>query len=200
MTIMSRINMLLDNMPHFRKAAVLFIALLAPLAARADLLAYGGPPNDYDNFLYENSHAAYLVVWFVVCLLFLLGVFGLSLLERNIKRRLGLKCKPFVSMEYVVLFVLCVAVCGLLGILFEASSISWLSRFVDSPKLRAEYDQKCIDYYDTHDWSPRSWENDRVPSIRDGAPEAVTNAYYWRYRYRVHSANTGIGPVTHGGE
>lgn len=174
----------------------LLVTLLAPLAARADIVARDYHRNDYNGFLREYAERMAPVIFFCACVLVPLGI---CLLVRFINRRFGKK--TMVVMEYVVLGVLGLAVSIGGWIVFGGEVSSLVGRVADSPKHRAEYDQKCIDYYDTHDWSPRRyrWENDRVPSIREGAPEAVTNAYR-RYRYRVHSANTGIHPGTHDGE
>lgn len=54
-------------------------------------------------------------------------------------------------------------------------------RYHDTPELRAEYDRFCIDWYNAHrgdctgEHSYIYWR--RVPEMRKGAPEAVTNAY-----------------------
>lgn len=183
-------------MKRWIRIAVVFVTMLAPFAARADI-AYAGPPNDYQGFLQEYAeHSMTPVIFFCACILVPLL---LCLLARFINRKFGKK--PMVVMEYVVLGVLGLAGTIVGWMVFGREVSSRVGRVADSPKLRAEYDQKCIDYYDTHDWSPRRyrWESDRIPSIREGAPEAVTNAYR-RYRYRVHSANAEIHPVTHGGE
>lgn len=172
-------------------------ALFAAFAAQGDMVV--GPwsrPNDYNRFLQEYAEQMTSVIFLCACVLVPLGI---CLLARFSNRRFGKK--PMVVMECVVLGVLGLAGTIVGWMVFGREVSSRVGRVADSPKLRAEYDQKCIDYYDTHDWSPRRyrWESDRVPSIREGAPEAVTNAYR-RYRYRVHSANAEIHPVTHGGE
>ena len=181
-------------------------ALFAAFAAQGDMVV--GPwsrPNDYQGFLRDAGNGTFAscvlsgALWAI--LIAMPVIFCLVL--RVVNSRFGKK--PIVSMEYVVLAVLGLT-SSIMAVMFFSHDIeTFVSRFRDSPKLRAEYDQKCIDYYDTHDWSPRRyrWGSDRIPSIREGAPEAVTNAYR-RFRCRVHITNAEmdaeIDSVTHGGE
>ena len=183
-------------MKRIKHILLVFTILLAPLAARADIAT---PPNDYTGFLYHGGHYVGSIVGgskggervvpilagFCVAACFLLLVW-LCMRHRE---------KKIVPMEYVVLGILLgSAVTGGMMVfqdmgdaivaVKEDSDHSWPKLlYNDTPELRAEYDRKCIQYYETYKASTNCSTAIRyklvrdAPIIRPGAPEAVTNAY-----------------------
>jgi hypothetical protein len=197
-------------MKHVYQLFQLF-AVLAPLAVGADIAA---PPNDYTRFLYRGGHyvgMGGIQVGSDVGVSILCGAcvaVGIVLLAWLCTRR---KSKKLLPMEYVVLAVLVgSAVTG--GVLVWQNVLHGLDDFAygngdghlrpklqykDSPELRAEYDRKCIEYYNSYKAST-NWPKiimhqlgKDAPIMRPDAPEAVTNAYL---RYRRELSKTVFVP------
>lgn len=183
-------------MSRIKRMLLVTTALLAPLAAWADIAT---PPNDYTGFLYRGGHyvggggsgrGALALIVTSICV-----SAGVCLLWWACCRR---RTKKAVPMEYVVLTTLVISSAICLVIIFgnEASkalhtsidSDSWPRLlYKDTQELRAEYDQKCIEYYESYE-APTNWPEvisyrlgKDAPIMRPDAPEAVTNAYL-RYR------------------
>lgn len=183
-------------------SAAALLAGFRPLAARADIAA---PPNDYTGFLFHGGHYfsvlpgnafgkldPQLALSLAMGTLVICGVLLLVLLVVASVRTIGrLRGKPGRNgLKWIALGLL-IACWGLVAaweLLWTRSPVRDMSgsewppmHYLDTPELRGEYDQKCIDWYNAHrgDWpgdhSYIYWRN--VPRMRPGAPEAVTNAY-----------------------
>lgn len=164
--------------------------------ARSDIAA---PPNDYTGFLYKGGH--YLkaggcfsadTLWMsFVCICLALPV-GMALFKNRFFRRGILSWKAIVlavlfeAAMSVVILVFGDSIRASLGLMPAGDGIvyghHWPAlRYRDTPRLRAQYDRFCIDWYNAHRgayldrYEYMFWR--KVPEMREGAPEAVTNAY-----------------------
>lgn len=160
--------------------AVAFLLPFLPRVARADMPV---PPNDYTGFLYEGGH--YFPTGMVILVACLCIPLCICLWKNRLFRR-GVVAGKTLAATLAIEILLVVGI-----ILFNRSRIiqavlapssQWPDlHYYDTPELRAEYDRKCIDWYNAHrgDWPGEHsyiyWR--AVPRMRPGAPEAVTNAY-----------------------
>lgn len=188
----------------FPWAMVLLCAPAVP--AWADLAT---PPNDYTGFLYRGGHYFSvlpeggfgklmdrhpgLLGWLALGFLVFCGmalVFLVAAAWAQARGRLKPIGKPNRKVKCVEWFIVGSLILWGLAAVWETlvtgsaglSGSAWPSvLYFDTPSLRAEYDQKCIDWYNAHrgdctgEHSYMYWR--KVPRMRKGAPEAVTNAY-----------------------
>ncbi|MBR4251981.1 MAG: hypothetical protein IKQ15_06770 [Kiritimatiellae bacterium] len=190
--------------PFLLPAAAL-LAAFRPLAARADIAA---PPNDYTGFLFRGRHYFSVLPqegfgklverhpglpgWLALGLLVFCGTVLVCLVAmaraqaRGTLKPLGQPNRKARWMEWGILGLLILWGLAAAWETLVANPGAWGSAwppmlYFDTPRLRAEYDQECIDWYNAHrgdstgEHSYRYWR--RIPKMREGAPEAVTNAY-----------------------
>ena len=174
--------------------ALVFVAFLAPLMASADIVR---SPNDYEAFLHHAGNGTFASCALSGALLAILIAMPVifCLVFRAVNNRFSKK--PIVYMENVVLALLGLSLSLVVAMFFGNDFNACLSRFRDSPELRAKYDRKCIEYYDSYKAST-NWPKiimhqlgKDAPIMRPDAPEAVTNAYL---RYRRELAKTVFVP------
>lgn len=184
-------------MKRIKHTLLVATAILAPLAALADLVGPWAPPNNYKGFLYKHGYfvgGGLSPVWRGIlycglpvflggCLLFWIG------------SRLSKRPFPKNLWEYGILWAMIVfTVAGGVPYLWEQLQRSMvvmgaappeysLAILLDTEEHQAEYDQSCIDYFEQWDFpedlaraAPYRVARD-APEIRPGAPQSVTNAY-----------------------
>jgi len=170
--------------------------------ARADIAA---PPNNYTGFLFHGGHyfsvlpgnafgkmepqLAFSLAMgtLVICGVLLLALFVIAGV-RTIGRLNGKPCRKDLKWIVAGILIACWGLVAAWELLWTRSPArnmlgsEWPPmHYLDTPRLRAEYDQECIDWYNAHrgdstgEHSYRYWR--RIPKMREGAPEAVTNAY-----------------------
>ena len=205
-------------MKRWLQIAVVFITMLAPVAAWADL-AYDGPPNDYIGFLFRNGYyrgGGVSRIWLPLGLAIAGGIvlaFVKFLLPSASKRgKVVLSC---------ILTVVLVAATSLfvLRISREFERMAQVPLFHgwpdktyrDTPKHRAEYDAYCLSEYKGK--GPQQdfyWFHKNIPIPRRDAPEAVLKDYNRIYeetsqavserRQRDHGWGDMKSDVPRGGE
>ena len=182
--------------------ALSFVIFLVPVAALADLIGPWTPPNNYKGFLYEHGYfvgEGLSPVWRGIVYYGIPVFLGSCLLLWVVSR---IRKRPFPKniWEYVVLWAIIVFTVsggvswflikvrqGMMVVMGAAPPEYSFAIFLDTEEHRAEYDRKCIDYFEQWEF-PESLARNApyrvgrsVPEIRPGAPMSVTNAYL-KYR------------------
>lgn len=168
-----------DPMKHIKQMLLITFALLAPLAARADMI-YWTPPNTYEGFLYDRGYSREIVkdissnavlYGLPICI----GMTVVAVLFLRMRKKRFPKAKTAI----VVLIFICVAVgLGVDMIKYLANDNDDRKPVLfmrgpppdyspvyldDTDEHRAEYDRYCIQWYD-------SWELSRSGDILDEEP------------------------------
>lgn len=189
-------------MKRINRILLVAIALLLPLAARADL-AYDGPPNDYTGFLFRHgyyrwgglSNAMSGFGWPIVFVV----VGGIILLAvRFLLSSSSKKAKRIVACSFAV-FLAAAAIVASVQITRERETMvevplfrGWPDKeYKDTPQHRAEYDAHCLRIYGSWSYSGGKWYafDEEVPKPRKDAPEEVKESYrrlYERVSEAIH--------------
>ena len=159
-------------MKRINRMLLVATAVLAPLAARADLVGPWSPPNNYEGFLYRNGYCfSSISILLGGCFfgIFAIAVFiGCCVLTWVFCRLRGRRMPSIKTRFAMALGISAVVGAVAFSIRSFREGFSIMSRVVsesghsppaafshlrDTPSHRAEYDKYCIDWYDN--WEPQ---------------------------------------------